>query len=329
IKSNRLGMDPATLFPPRNDGSVGVTGEGAGRVSIPDAILATTAGVVAYTPVARNADNTLTTGALQPSWGLDDVAPGEARSQTFVLRGGPNMMNDTANVTFSIQTGSEALGIKAAPASWFTLPSSAAAARGRDSGQFTPKLTVPANAAPGQYTATIIAKADLGNGVTEKLRIPVQFFVPAAFDQDVTAPIWASDTTDYSIVGAENPEAQIYSDWTMVPVRVPTTGAANLTFKVWDDAGASTMDVFVFDKTGTEVNSTVSNDPSHAVPLGAALSPTTKDAPGTTTVTIVASNVTPALGEAHAGDVLWVVVSDTKPANPIKFETYHLSVSKS
>ena len=35
IKSNRLGMDPNELFPPRNTGSspaVGITGTGAGRV---------------------------------------------------------------------------------------------------------------------------------------------------------------------------------------------------------------------------------------------------------------------------------------------------------
>ncbi|MEY2431123.1 MAG: hypothetical protein QOC92_848, partial [Acidimicrobiaceae bacterium] len=34
IKSNRLGMDPKTLFPPRNDANVGVTGQGAGRVHV-------------------------------------------------------------------------------------------------------------------------------------------------------------------------------------------------------------------------------------------------------------------------------------------------------
>ncbi|HEV3227457.1 MAG TPA: hypothetical protein VGZ52_11505, partial [Acidimicrobiales bacterium] len=231
--------------------------------------------------------------------------------------------------TFSITSGPEALGVHAAPASWFQLPTSATADKGSDTSGFTATVNVPTNAAPGQYAAVLYALADIGHGVTQKIRIPVQFFVPNPVGHEMSAPIWASDTTDYSLVGFENPEAQIYSDWTMVPVRVPASGPAGLTFKVWDEAGKSTMDVFVFDNAGNEVSSTVSNDPAHAVPGGAALTPTSKSSPGVATVAIVAKGAALTTGQVHAGDVVWVVVSDTKPANPKKFETYHLSVSPS
>ena len=327
IKANDLGMDLETLFPSRNDGEVGVTGVGAGRVSVPDAILASTAGVVAYTPRVRNADGLLTTDAWQPSWSLDDVAPGETNTQHFILRGGPKLPQD-ANVTFSVESGPEALGVNAAPASWFSLPASATAVPGSPAGGFDVTLSVPGgNIAPGQYTANILANADLGNGVFEHLRIPVQFFVPMTTGAELSGPIWASDVTDYSIVGLENPLGQIYSDWSMVPLRIPTSSAGtSLTFKVWDDAGASTMDVFVFDSHGIEVDSTV-DEPLHAVPNGAALQPTSKDSPGSVSIDVVAPGATLSTAQVHAGDVVWLVLSDTKPANPAKFETYHLSVS--
>ena len=328
IKSNRLGMDPATLFPPRNDGNVGVTGEGAGRIFVPDAILASTAGVLVYTPVQRNADGALTTDALQPSWALDDLAPGQSAAQNFILRGGPNLATKTAKVTFTVESPAEVQGVHSAPAKWFTLPSSATAKKGSDASVFQASLKVPSTAAPGQYTATIVARASIGKGVTQTVRIPVQFFVPMKVGAEVNGPIWASDVTDYSFVGFENPLGQIYSDWEMVPLRVPATGVSNLTFKVWDAAGASTMDVFVFDATGNEVDSTV-DEPSHAVPGGAALTPTSADAPGTVSIGVVKKGDALAFAQVHAGDVLWLVLSDTKPANPTKFETYHLSVTPS
>ncbi|MEY2431783.1 MAG: hypothetical protein QOC92_1508, partial [Acidimicrobiaceae bacterium] len=328
IKSNRLGMDPKTLFPPRNDANVGVTGQGAGRVHVPNALLASTAGVVAYTPVSRNADGTLKTSAYQPSWGLNDIGPGEGASQAFVLRGGPNMVDDSASVALSVLPEGEALGVHAAPMDWFTFSGGASASRGSDGGSFTASVSVPANAAPGQYAATILALADLGGGVTQRIRIPVQFFVPTPVGHDLTGPIWASDVTDYSIVGYENPLGQIYTDWSMVPVRVPMGGANTLTFTVWDEAGGSTMDVFVFDATGNEVNSTVGTD-AHMVPGGVALTPTSKDSPGTTSVAVVANDATLNFGEVHAGDVLWLVLSNTKPTHPTTFEMYHLSVAAS
>jgi hypothetical protein len=155
----------------------------------------------------------------------------------------------------------------------------------------------------------------------------VQFFVPMTTGAEISGPIWASDVTDYSIVGLENPLGQIYTDWSMVPLRIPTSSAGTtLTFNVWDDAGASTMDVFVFDNHGIEVDSTV-DDPLHAVPNAAALQPTSKDSPGSVSIAVVAPGATLSTAQVHAGDVVWLVLSDTKPANPAKFETYHLSVS--
>jgi serine protease AprX len=330
LKSNRLGMDPYDLFPPRNDADVGVTGTGAGRVYVPDAILASTAGVTIYTTEARNADKLLTTDAFQPSWAMDDLAPGQSSSQKFVLNGGPKMANTASTVTLKVEAPTkrpEAVGVKAAPSSWFSLPSSVTVKRGSDAGRFSASLKVPANAAPGQYTATIVGTASIGKGVTQNIRIPVQFFVPMKLGTQLTGPIWASDVTDYSIVGFENPLGQIYTDWSMVPVRVPTTGAKTLTFNVWDPAGASTMDVFAFHgNDGTEAGSTV-DEPLHAVPAGAALTPTTADAPGTFTVTVVAPDAELGYQEVHAGEVLWVVLSDTKPANVVTFETSALTVT--
>ena len=326
IKANDLGMDPESLFPSRNDGDVGVTGVGAGRVNVPTAVLASTAGVVAYTPRVKNADGLLTTNAWQPSWSLQDVAPGESRLQHFILRGGPNLPKK-AKVTFSVQSGPEATGIQAAPASWFSLPKSATALPNSPDGGFDVTLNVPGgNIAPGQYTANIIATADLGGGVLEHLRIPVSFFVPMTTGSTISGPIWASDTTDYSIVGFENPEGGVFTDWWMVPMRVPTSAeGTSLTFNVWDQADTSTMDVFVFDNSGLEVDSTV-DEPLHAIPGGVALQPTSKDAPGTVTIKVVKPGAQLGFGEVHAGDVVWLVLSDTKPTNLADFETFNLSV---
>jgi subtilisin family serine protease len=328
IKSNRLGMDPKDLFPPRNDAYVGLTGTGAGRVNVPNALLASTAGVVAFTTDEHNADGWRTTNALQPSWGAQDVGPGQSVSQAFVLRGGKNMVARNASVRFSIEREAEAAGINSAPADWFRFTSNGAVPAGGDAG-FGVTLTIPHNAAPGQYDATIAVRARIGGGVTQTLRIPVQFFVPVKSNQTFQNQIWASDTTDYSIVGFENPEGQIYTDWAMTPYRVPT-GATTLTFTSWDpdtNDGTSTIDLFAFDKAGDEVNSSVLFD--HAVPLGAALVPTTADAPATFTITVVPASQPLDVGQVHPGDVLWLVASDTVPGNPTHLETYAFRVTTS
>jgi hypothetical protein len=281
-----------------------------------------------YTPAAHDANGVLTTDAYQPSWALDDLGGGQSATQSFVLWGAPKMAKSTSSVTFAVEAGPEATGVNAIPAKWFKLPASSTAARNAQK-SFSTTVTVPKGAAPGQYSSTIVATADLGGGVKEKVRIPVQLFVPMPTNTELTAPIWASDTTDYSIVGFENPLGQIYTDWTLTPVRVPKTGATTLNLSVWDQANASTMDVFVFNGAGDEIQSTVTNDPLHAVPAGAALMPTTADAPAVASLTVVDPSATPAYGEVHPGDVVWVVVSDTKPANPVQFETYHLKLTQS
>ncbi|HEY2815232.1 MAG TPA: S8 family serine peptidase [Acidimicrobiales bacterium] len=321
IKSNRLGMDPASLFPPRNQGDVGVSGEGAGRVYVPDAVLASTAGVLAYTPAQRDTNGALTTDALQPSWALDDLAPGQTARQAFLFRGGPEMALATTKLSLSVESAPEVNGVHAAPASWFTLPSNPTITRGAEkSANLT--LKIPAGAAPGQYSATVVGTATIGKGVTQHVRIPVQFFVPMPVGTELTSPIWASDTTDYSIVGFENPEGGIFTDWSMVPVRIPSnTSVVNV--NVWDDAGTSTMDAFVFGGDGNEINSTVTNDVLHAVPAGAALQPTSQSSPGTITLTVGPAGT----GDVQSGQVVWIVVSDTKPTKPATFETYHLRVS--
>jgi len=330
IKSNRLGMDPNDLFPPRNTGdhpAVGVSGDGAGREFVPDAIRASTTGVVVYTPAAHDANGVLTTDAYQPGWGLDDLGPGQSATQSFVLWGAPKMTKGTSTVTFAVEAGPEATGVNTIPAKWFKLPTSATAARNAQKA-FNATVTVPKGAAPGQYSSTIVATADLGGGVKEKVRIPVQLFVPMPSNTELTGKIWASDTTDYSIVGFENPLGQIYTDWTMMPVRVPKAGAGELALTLWDEANASTMDMFVFNGAGDEIQSTVTTDPLHAVPAGAALTPTTSDTPASAVLTVVDPSATPNYGEVHPGDVVWVVVSDTKPANPVTFETYHLVLTQ-
>ncbi|HXF57590.1 MAG TPA: hypothetical protein VNO34_08495 [Actinomycetota bacterium] len=75
IRAKLIGEDPQALFPLRNDRWVGVTGEGAGRLNAPAALLALTRGVIAYTPAVGELDDV---HELQPSWAVDDVAPGES-----------------------------------------------------------------------------------------------------------------------------------------------------------------------------------------------------------------------------------------------------------
>jgi len=79
----------------------------------------------------------------------------------------------------------------------------------------------------------------------------------------------------------------------------------------------------VFGGDGNEIDSTVSNDPLHAVPGGVALLPTSADSPGVVILTVGPAGT----GAVQPGQVVWLVVSDTKPTNPATFETYHLRVS--
>jgi subtilisin family serine protease len=319
IRIKITGEDPEALRPLRNEEWVGVTGEGAGRIHAPSALLALTKGITVYTPQAGELDDV---HELQPSWSLDDLARGETAVQSFVVRGSAGLPAG-AKVTFSVGAEAEPTGVRAAPAGWFALPKAVKPAPNAET-PFAARLTVPLDAAPGMYAATILAKAKLGNA-TQTVRIPVQFFVDlrdadqaAGSGTSVEGPIWALDTTDYTPVGFYG--GDIYTDWATFPVRL-TAGTERVDFAVYDVAGNDRMDVFVFDEHGQEVDSTVTGFVSHSVPGGALYSPSTKDRPAR--VSILDGNDSTDLA---LPTTVWVAVSDTGPANPPSFSTFHLDV---
>lgn len=126
----------------------------------------------------------------------------------------------------------------------------------------------------------------LSPSTTQTLRIPVQFFVPVQ-DPDpadepagvgLEGPIWAETTTDYSAIGFEDPTADIFTDWTTLPLRL-ACGTTRVDLAVYDVEGADHMDVFVFADNGQEVDSTVTPFLHHAVPGGALYALTTQDRP--------------------------------------------------
>jgi subtilisin family serine protease len=320
----------ADHYPVRNDGSVGVTGVGAGRVNAPAALLALTKGVIAFTPRRGALDDIR---ELQPSWGMDDLAPGARAATTFAFRGAPKMARP-ARVTFKMITGEkEPAGVYLAPSSWFTLPSSVTASKSIDT-RGTFKVTVPSNAKPGIYEATIGGTADLGAGVKQSIRIPVQFFVrmtepnAKAGGVSLEGPIWASDVTDYSVVGYEDPLSDTYTDWTMIPLYLPK-GTERVDFSLYDVAGKDAMDLFVFDSAGEEIDSTVTWWTDNIVPGGVLYSPTTKKHPAKMSI----------IGDAPDGSdsfdikrnltlptTVWLAVSDTGPAKAPTMSRFHLDV---
>jgi hypothetical protein len=319
IRVKITGEDPNALRPLRNDDWVGVTGEGAGRIHAPSALLALTKGVVVYTPQDGALDDV---HELQPSWSLDVVPRGATAMQTFVVRGGPGLPKGV-KLTFSIDSQNEATGVYQAPAAWFNLPKSASAAANADT-LFAARLTVPLDAAPGMYAATILARAKLGKA-TQTVRIPVQFFVdlvdadPAAgTGTAVEGPIWASAKTDYSAVGFEAED--IFTDWATYPVRL-TEETDRVDFAAYDVEGKDHVDVFVFNSSGEEIDSTVSSSLEHGVPAGALYEPTGKDNPSK--ISILDGNdstdiVLPA--------TVWVAVSNSGPDSPPEWDTFHLDV---
>jgi subtilisin family serine protease len=316
------GQTPAELYPNRNDGYVGVSGEGAGRVNAVDALLALTKGVIAYTP--RSADGKLDDKReQQPNWAMDDVAPGQSRRQVFMFHPAPGR-TAPSRATFHVDSGTEPAGIHAIPASWFALPKSVTVAPGGDTGFFL-NVRVPAGAAPGQWNATVVADVALGGGVTQHVRIPVQLFVPlpSAPAASVEGPIWASQSTDWSVVGAENPEGDVYTDWSSFPLRLDR-GTSKVDLSVYDanPDGADHMDVFVFDDKGVEIDSTVTNSIDHSVPEALALAPTTKDSPAT--VSLLDGND---LTDVVLPTTVWIMVADSgrTSASP-GFRNFHLDV---
>jgi hypothetical protein len=319
IRAKTLGEDPADLFPLRNEDWVGVSGEGSGRINAPAAYLAITKGVLAYTPQIGELDDI---HELQPHWSIGDVGQGQSLAQTFLLHGGPAMQSRTS-VRFGVDTGKEPVGVKPAPKSWFKLPNSVSVTRNADK-PFQLKLNVPANAAPGMYGATVTGTAKLTNKVTQNVRIPVQFFVELAerdpaegADTSIEGPIWASEPTDYSIVGFEDPLGDIFTDWVSYPIRIPA-GTERVDLSVHDVAGTDHMDVFVFDQNGQEIDSTVTPFLDHAVPGGALYTPTTASDPNT--VSLLDGDD---LIDVVLPATVWVEISDSQPQGA-GFSTYHL-----
>jgi len=318
----------ADHYPVRNDGEVGITGTGAGRVNAPAALFALTKGVIAYTPQRGRLDEI---HELQPSWAMDDFAPGASARTTFLFRGAQQMLGP-ARITFTMLADHEPAGMFAAPASWFTLPASFNAKRNADVlANFG--LRVPSNAKPGAYTATMLGTVDLGS-VKQSIRIPVQFFVrmlePNAKvgGTSIEGPIWAADTTDYSLVGFENPLADIETDWTMIPLYVPK-GATRIDFSVYDVAGADHMDLFVLDDKGSEIDSTVTFYTGHVVPAGALYLPTTKADPAT--MSVFGSSPDGGDNSDYQDSVklpqtIWLAVSDSGPAKAPSMSRFHLDV---
>ncbi len=317
---------PQEQYPTRNAGSVGITGTGAGRVNAPAALLALTKGVIAYTPKRGALDSIR---ELQPSWGMDDIPPGGSSSPTFLFHGAPKMQ-PKAKITFKMVTDPEPAGMYAAPSSWFTLPSSVSALRGRDvPGAF--RLRVPSNAKPGAYTATILGTVALGK-VRQSIRIPVQFFVRMTEPNlkggsSLEGPIWAYEMTDYSAVGFEDPTGDIHTDWTMIPLYLPK-GTQRVDLSVYDTAGKDQMDVFVFNDLGQEIDSTVTGYTDHIVPAGLLYRPTTKADPAK--MSLLADSPdgvdTNDYQDVTLPAVVWLAVSDTKPATPAKMSRFHLDV---
>lgn len=324
IRVKLTGEDPNKLRPLRNADWVGVTGEGAGRIHAPSALLALTQGIVVYTPQEGELDDV---HELQPSWSLDTVARGHTALQTFVARGGPGLRRGTS-LSFSVEAEDEPAGILSAPRSWFRLPKTVRAQAGGDV-LFAARVAVPTSAAPGMYAATITAKARIGRA-TQNIRIPVQLYVDLV-DADpaegagaaVEGPIWASADTDYSLVGSLDPSGlvgDIFTDWITYPVRL-TEATERVDLSVYDTEGNDHMDLFVFDANGQEIDSTVTPFLDHATPGAVLYEPTSEDSPNTMSI-LDGDDRT----DVTLPTTVWVAVSNSGPDEPPEFATYHLDV---
>lgn len=318
------GQSLEELYPNRNEAWVGGSGEGAGRINAVDALLALTKGVIAYTP--RSADGVLDeTREQQPNWSLDDVAPGESRQATMMFHPAPGLTR-RATATFAVDTGKEPAGIHALPASWLSMPKRVQIAPGPDTG-WRMSVRVPKDAAPGQYNGTVVATVDLGDGVAQTIRIPVQLFVPLpSTSSSVEGPIWASQSTDWSAVGALNPLGDVYTDWVSFPLRLGEgTQQVDLSVYDTDDEDADHMDVFVFDDKGLEIDSTVAREDVHILPGGEGQPPTTKDSPNE--VSILDDDLGD-FQELVLPTTVWIMVADSgRTSGEPGFRTFRLDVS--
>jgi hypothetical protein len=128
------------------------------------------------------------------------------------------------------------------------------------------------------------------------------------------------------LVGFEDPLGDIHTDWTMIPLRL-TPGTKRVDFRLYDPKGTDKMDLFVFNDSGQEIDSTVTCYTDHLTPAGALFFPTDKENPAT----ISLDPANPA-GCVYSVDPLelpttvWLAISDSGPAKPGEFATYHLDV---
>lgn len=259
----------------------------------------------------------------QPNWALDDVAPGESRAVDFMFHPAPGRTAN-ARATFAVDSGEqEAAGVHRLPASWLAVPKSVLIKPGVDTG-WKLRVRVPQGAAPGQYDGTVVARVELGGGVVQNLRVPVQLFVPLPATASVEGPIWASESTDWSYAGAVNPLGDVYTDWVTFPLRLATdTTRVDLGVYDADATDADHMDVFVFDHAGVEIDSTVSHEDVHAVPGGTNQPPTTEESPNE--VSLLDGDD---LQDLVLPATVWVVVSDSgRTAAGPGFRTFHLDVA--
>ena len=312
VEAKLGGSEPDELYPLRNQRWVGGTGEGAGRIDAVAALAALTSGVVAYIPRGAKLDDI---HDQQPNWALNDLGAGDRVTQGFVLHSGPRMAAP-ATATFRVDTGAEAAGVHALPAGWLQLPGATTVQPGGKDTPITLGVAVPPGAAPGQYAGAVVASVKLTPTVTQHVRIPVQLFVRLAGGA-VEGPIWASESTDYSLVGAAS--GDIHTDWIAIPIHVPAN-TDRVDLRVWDVAGRDHMDVLAFTPTGQEIDSTLAEHPEDWVPGGAAWAPTDAEFPSEITLFDDAD-----FAEVKLPTTVWLMVSDTGTDEP-GFARFHLEV---
>jgi hypothetical protein len=180
------------------------------------------------------------------------------------------------------------------------------------------------------YNATIVGTVKLGHAV-EHVRIPVQFFirlVNRGRTISLEGPVWAAASTDYTIVGAESPLGGISTDWTMIPLRL-AKGTTQIHFSLYDVKGLDQMDLFIFDNKGAEIDSTVSEGAQYLVPGSFVTTATTRGSPATLTIKGDGKKLSSPVGGGTPTlpTTIWIAVSDSGPAHPPSFSTFHLDIN--
>lgn len=258
------------LYEVRNraaDPYVGPLGEGAGKLNLGRALTALRDGVVVYSAASGSGVDAGTGPKdLQGSWQIGPTTAGASVTQSFVVHVAPGAPR--AQVRFSFTPGNPSDGSQAIVVgknAWSVgLPSTTNVSPGSDA---VVKLTakVPANAAPGNYTGTVVATVSNG----QVLRIPV-FASVALHDTNAAAGLGGaqativsaadvfakSDTIWPSAAGAAGTGAG--SDWLVYAVELGS-GLREARFRVHDAAaGDETYDLYVY---GSDYNLRASTHP--------------------------------------------------------------------